>query len=262
MLSGIKTTQEINIMREGGKILSGVMKQIAKNVSPGTNTADLEDLACRLIEEAGGRPSFKGYKISPEEEPFPTALCASVNEEVVHAPAKPGRVLQEGDIFSVDMGMEYPFSEGFSGMYTDMARTFAVGKIDKNKQKLMEITKKSLDLAIKQVKPGNTINDIGRAIEDFVEAKGFSVVRDLVGHGVGRAVHEDPQIPHYYAGKHFDVALREGMTIAIEPMVNAGSWEIDVLPDGFTFVSRDRSPSAHFEDTILVGAKGAEILTR
>jgi len=262
MLYGIRTEEEIKIMREGGKILSSVMKALGSKVKPGISTGELEDLACELIEKAGGRPSFKFYKISEDSEPFPTALCTSINEEVVHGPAYPSRVVKEGDILSIDVGMEYPFSENGNGMYTDMARTFPVGKISKEKKDLMEATRKCLDLGIKQIKPGNTINDIGSAIENYIESKGYSVVRDLVGHGVGRAVHEEPQIPHYYAGKHYDIPLHEGMTIAVEPMVTAGSWEVDIADDGVTFVTRDGSMSAHFEDTILITKKGAEIITR
>ena len=262
MLYGIRTEEEIKIMREGGKILSSVMKTLGSKVKPGISTGELEDLACSIIEKAGGRPSFKHYRISPDSVPFPTALCTSINEEIVHGPAYPSRVVKEGDIISIDMGMEYPYSKNGNGMYTDMSRTFAVGKISKEKKDLMDATRKCLDLGIKQIKPGNTINDIGKAIEDYIESKGYSVVRDLVGHGVGRAVHEEPQIPHYYAGKHYDIALHEGMTIAVEPMVNIGSWEIDILEDGFTFVSRDRTMSAHFEDTILITKNGAEIITR
>ena len=262
MLHGIRTKEEIKIMREGGKILSSVMKTLGSKVKPGVSTGELEDLACELIEKAGGRPSFKFYKISEDSEPFPTALCTSINEEVVHGPAYPSRVVKEGDILSIDVGMEYPFSENGNGMYTDMARTFPVGKISKEKKDLMDATRKCLDLGIKQIKPGNTINDIGSAIENYIESKGYSVVRDLVGHGVGRAVHEEPQIPHYYAGKHYDIPLYEGMTIAVEPMVTAGSWEVDVADDDVTFVTRDGSMSAHFEDTILITKKGAEIITR
>ncbi|MDA3839817.1 MAG: type I methionyl aminopeptidase [Patescibacteria group bacterium] len=262
MIYGIRTEEEIKIMREGGKILSSVMKTLGSRVKSGISTGELEDLACELIEKAGGRPSFKNYKISPDSAPFPTALCTSINEEVVHGPAYPSRVVSEGDIISIDVGMEYPYSENGQGMYTDMARTFPVGKIDKKIEDLIDATRKCLDLGIKQIKPGNTINDIGSTIENYIESKGFSVVRDLVGHGVGRAVHEEPQIPHYYAGKHYDIKLKEGMTIAVEPMVNMGSWEIDVLDDEFTFVSRDGSTSAHFEDTILITKKGAEIITR
>lgn len=262
MLYSIKTKEEIDIMREGGKILSFVMRKLGDKVAPGVSAGELEDLACSLIESAGGRPSFKNYKISPDSTPFPTALCFSVNEEVVHGPALSSRIIKNGDIVSIDVGMEYPYSKNGKGMYTDMARTFAVGKIDRETARLINVTKNSLDKAIKKIKPGNTINDIGKTIEKYVEGEGFSVVRDLVGHGVGHDVHEEPQIPHYYAGKYYDIKLREGMTIAVEPMVNMGSWEIDVLDDEFTFVSRDRSLSAHFEDTILVTKNGAEILTR
>lgn len=262
MIYGIRTKEEIKIMREGGKILSSVMKTLGSKVKPGISTGELEDLACELIEKAGGRPSFKYYKISPDSDPFPTALCTSINEEIVHGPAYPSRVVKEGDILSIDIGMEYPYSENGNGMYTDMARTFPVGKISKEKQDLIDATRDCLDIGIKKIKANCTINDIGKAIEDYIDAKGYSVVRDLVGHGVGRAVHEEPQIPHYYAGKEYDTKLYEGMTIAVEPMVNIGSWQVDVAEDGVTFVTRDGLPSAHFEDTMLITKNGSEILTR
>lgn len=262
MLYGIRTEEEKKIMREGGRILSSVMKNLESKIKPGVSTGELEDLACELIEKAGGRPSFKYYKISPDSTPFPTALCTSINEEVVHGPAYPSRVVKDGDIISVDVGMEYPYLKNGKGMYTDMARTFPVGKVSKEKKALIDATRKCLDLGIKKIKPGNTINDIGKAIEDYIESKGFSVVRDLVGHGVGREVHEEPQIPHYYAGKHYDIPLREGMTIAVEPMINMGGWEVEVAEDDTTFITRDGLPSAHFEDTILISKNGAEILTR
>jgi len=258
----IKTNEEIKILKEGGKILSNIIRILGEQVKPGVTAIQLEKMACNMIEEAGGRPSFKYYKTSPEADPFPTALCFSVNNGVVHGPANTNKALREGDIVSLDIGMEYPYSKNGFGLYTDMARTFPVGKISKEASRLIEVTKKSFDLALKQIKPGNTVNDIGRAIEDYVNEKGYSVVRDLVGHGVGRAVHEEPQIPHYYAGKHYDIKLEAGMVIAVEPMVNIGSWEIDVAEDGFTFETRDGSLSSHHENTIVITKNGCELITK
>ena len=178
----VKTKKQINILREGSKILAAILKKIAEEVKPGVNTGYLEEMACGLIKEAGGRPSFKGYKSGQGGEPFPTALCVSVNNEVVHVPALPARELREGDIVGIDAGMEYPYGGEKRGYYSDMAITAPVGKISGKARKLINVTKKSLELAIEQIKPGNTLNDIARAAQTYVEANGFSVVRGLVGH--------------------------------------------------------------------------------
>ena len=250
-------------MRKGGKILAEIMDKLAKAIAPGVNTEYLENMACELIGKAGGRPSFKGYKAKRNAQAFPTALCISINNEVVHAPALPSRELKSGDIVGLDLGMEYPFGKNINGYYTDMATTVPVGKISKQAILLISTTKKSLELAIKQVKPGNTLSDIGGAIQDFAESKGFSVVRDLVGHGVGIAVHEDPQVPNYkIVDDSFDnIILKPGMAIAIEPMVNVGGWKIKTGKDGLTIMTVDGELSAHFEHTIAVTDDGCEVLT-
>jgi len=259
----IKTNKEIAIMRRGGKILAEILKKLAAEVKPGVTTGHLEKMACSLIKSAGGRPSFKGYKSMHDSRAFPTALCTSINNEIVHAPALPARRLRPGDIIGIDLGMEYPCGKDTHGYYTDMAVTVPVGKVSKQAKKLINVTKKSLELAIKQVKPNNNLSLIGLAIQTYVEANGFSVVRDLVGHGVGTAVHEEPQVPNYVIkGKAFDdVVLKPGMTIAIEPMVNEGGWKVKSGKDGFTIVTADGSLSAHFEHTVAVTEKGCEILT-
>jgi len=201
----IKTKEEIELLREGGKKLAQILEQITKKIKPGVNTAELETFALQLIKEAGGRAAFKGHEM-PGEEPFPSALCTSINEEIVHSPAIPGRDLKFGDIIGIDIGMEYPVPNKTKtinehsrdrGFYTDMAVTVIVGEVDKRTEELVKVTKKSLILAIKNVKPGNTLNDIGSAVQEYVESKGFSVVRDLVGHGVGHEVHESPQVPNF-----------------------------------------------------------------
>jgi methionyl aminopeptidase len=282
----LKTQEEIELIREGGGILSYILDQVVKEVAPGVNTADLEDMACRMIEEAGGRPAFKDYEIF-ENGFFPTALCTSINEEIVHGPAKPGRILQEGDIIGIDCGMEYPVDikrtggelayfvkknnrrgpinkhSVYGGYYTDMAKTIAVGKIDSKVRELVQTTEESLYKAIKKIKPGNTLNDIGREVQKHAESRGFSVVRDLVGHGVGHDVHEEPQVFNYEISQHGfkDLVLEPGMVIAVEPMVNVGGHRIDVLDDNFTIVTADRSLSAHFEHTIAVTETGYEIMT-
>ncbi len=259
----IKTGEEIAVMREGGAILASVLKKLTRAVKPGVSTADLEKTACELIIAAGGRPSFKGYKSAMDTKAYPTALCTSINEEVVHAPALPGRILDSGDIVGIDIGMEYPFGPDRGGYYTDMAATVAVGRVSREAKKLIQATRKCLEAAIAAVRPGNTLNDIGRAVQSYAEARGFSVVRDLVGHGVGTAVHEDPPIPNYEIKGTMieDVTLASGMTLALEPMVNAGHYKVKNMPDGFTIATADGSLSAHFEHTVAVTKDGCEILT-
>lgn len=258
----IKTPKEIEIMHQGGKKLGVILRAIGKEVKPGTHTFNLEEMACELIAKAGGRPAFKGYRTDRREKPYPTALCISINDEVVHAPAIPNRVLIEGDIVGIDIGMQYPFGDKLlTGYYTDMAATFAVGKVSAEAKKLMEVTRKSLELAIKTVKAGGFLSDIGKAIEPYVKKNGFSVVRDLVGHGVGYAVHEDPNVPNFVFDRRDDLVLKEGMTLAIEPMVNAGKWHVITDPDGMAIRTADGSLSAHFEHTVAVTKNGCIILT-
>jgi len=254
----IKTEAEIAKIHEGGKILSDILKKICLAAKPGMTTADLEKLACELIKRAGGRPSFKGYCPVPQGRPYPTALCISINHQVVHAPALPAREIFNGDLVSIDIGMEYPAQNGY---FTDMAVSFGVGKISPRTKKLMDVTKKSLELAIKKVRPGATIYDIGRTVEDYVVSHGFSVVRDLVGHGVGKAVHEEPQIPNFPMEANKKILLKPGMVIAIEPMVNMGRHEVVTGPDGMSIDSADESLSAHFEHTVAVTKTGHLVLT-
>lgn len=255
----IKTDAEIAKIQEGGKILSDILKQIAQSTKPDMTTGDLEEMACDLIKQAGGRPSFKGYCPVPQGRPYPTALCISINHQVVHAPALPPRTIKEGDLVSIDIGMEYPAQNGY---FTDMAVTFGVGKISAAAQKLIEVTKQSLELAIKKVKPGASIYDIGRTVEDYVVSHGFSVVRDLVGHGVGKAVHEEPQIPNFPIEANKRILLKPGMVIAIEPMVNMGRHEVVTGPDGMSIDTADESLSAHFEHTVAVTKTGHLVLTK
>ena len=260
----IKTNEQIAGIRKSCHLLAGILEQIMAEAKPGATTGQLEDLACKLIKEVGGRPAFKGYKTDRGARPFPSALCLSINNEIVHAPAYPSRELKSGDILGIDVGMEYPFVTGETGYFSDMARTVMIGEVAPETKRLVMVTKESLNRGIAQVKAGNTLNDIGEAIQNYVEGQGFAVVRDLVGHGVGLAVHEDPQIPHYRIAESGlpNVTLKAGMVIAIEPMVNVGDWRIKVGTDGFTFETIDGSLSAHFENTILVTESGHEILTK
>lgn len=267
----LKTKEEIEVLRKGGKILAQILKKVSKEVKPGVNTEHLENMACDLIEKAGGRPAFKNYEIFSGRF-FPTALCTSINSEVVHAPAIPGRILKEGDIVGLDLGMEYPVKKKakvknkysrFGGFYTDTAKTVACGKVDKKIEKLLKVTRESLKLAIKKSKPGGTLNDVGKAIQKHVESNGFSVVRDMVGHGVGHKVHEDPQVFNYQFVKEGieDIVLKPGMVIAIEPMVNVGDPGIIIGPDNFSVVTADGSLNAHFEHTVAITEKGNIIIT-
>jgi methionyl aminopeptidase len=266
----IKKDNEIELLRQGGKILGQILKQLIAEVKPGITTGHLEQMADFLIKKSGGRPSFKGFKSDKDDKPFPTVLCTNINDEVVHAPSLPSRELKSGDIINIDVGMEFPaYAEILTsksvvkkGYYTDMAATVAVGKVSREAQKLIKVTKQALILGIKQIRPGNSLNNIGKAIEQYVKANNFSVVRDLVGHGVGYELHEDPQIPNYDLNYSKKIILKPGMVLAIEPMVNTGDWQIRDGSDGLTILTNDGSLSAQFEHTVLVTENGYEILTK
>jgi methionyl aminopeptidase len=251
----IKTEKEIKKLAYGGHLLAEILKQLTKKVRVGIPTIELDISAEELIRKIGGRPSFKNYQNNDDDPPFPTTICASVNDQLVHKPAS-SQVLHDGDILSIDIGMEY------EGLFTDMTVTIPVGKISRATKKLIKVTKKSLDLAIGQVKPGNYIHDISWAVQEYVEDNGFSVVRDLVGHGVGYAVHEDPRIPNFCAPDQPPIELIPGMVLAIEPMVNIGSYRVKTLDDGWTVVTADGKLCAHFEHTVAVTEKGCLILTK
>ena len=245
----IKTPQEIEKMRRAGDIVRQTLELVRGLVKPGATTLDLEQAAEKKIAELGAVPAFKGY------HGFPCVLCTSVNSEVVHGIPSPKRVLKEGDIVSVDCGAVV---DGFFG---DAAITVPVGeKIAPDTARLLRVTEASLHAAIDVVKPGATLGDVGAAVQGVVEAEGFSIVRDFVGHGIGAHMHEDPQVPNFGEAGH-GMKLRAGMVIAIEPMVNAGKPEVRVLRDGWTAVTDDGSMSAHFEHTVAVTATGAKVLT-
>ncbi|HBF65246.1 MAG TPA: type I methionyl aminopeptidase [Clostridium sp.] len=243
----IKTENQIAKMRRAGQLLAKTEELIAKAIAPGVTTAYLDQLAENYIRSQGGIPSFKGYG------GFPATLCTSVNEEVVHGiPGK--RILKEGDILSVDMGC---ILEGYHG---DMARTYAVGEISAEAKKLIEVTKQSFFEGIKFAKEGNHLNDIGSAIQKYVEENGFSVVRAYVGHGIGKELHEAPEIPNFRTLSK-GAQLKKGMTLAIEPMVNVGDYNVRLLKDGWTTVTKDGKYAAHYENTILITDGTPEILT-
>lgn len=257
----IKTPEEIEIMAEGGKILARIMKELEKKVRPGTTTKELDRVTETLIS-CPPKPlakadkiqcSFKGY------EGFPACLCTSTNEEIVHV-APSDRVLKEGDIISLDLGIFY------KGFHTDMAITVPVGRhlpttqVDQEAQRLIRITKKSLKRGIKKVRPGNTFGDIGNTIQRYVESQGFNVVRDLCGHGIGKELHEEPKILNYGKRKS-GPEIKEGMTFCLEPMVTVGDWKIKKTKDGYGYQTEDGSLSAHFEHTVAVTKNGCQILT-
>ncbi len=246
----IKTPREIEKMRRSGQVVREVLEHVRKFVKAGASTQDLENAAAEKMNELGAKPAFKGYR------GYPCVLCTSVNDEVVHGIPSAKRVLKDGDIVSIDTGVI------IDGYYGDSATTIAVGgKVPQRTLKLLEVTQASLDRGIEAIKPGATLGDVGAAVQEVVEAEGFSVVRDFVGHGIGTRLHEDPQVPNF-GRRGQGQKLREGMVIAIEPMVNAGRPDVQVLSDGWTAVTQDGSLSAHFEHTVAVTAEGAEILTQ
>lgn len=250
----IKSQKELEAMREGGKILAGIMEKIAREVASGKNTQELDKLAEELVFASDGSPSFKGYGGDAGRE-FPATICASVNSEVVHGIPAKDKVLKAGDILKIDIGIKY------KGLHTDMARTFAIGEISSEAKKLMAVTEQSFWEGVKNIGPEKKLSEYSRAVQKYVEANGFSVVRNLVGHGVGKGLHEDPQIPNYYNKKYQDVKLAPGMALALEPMVNAGGFETILGHDGWVFKTKDGSLSAHYENTILITEKGIEVLT-
>ena len=243
----IKTDAEIELMRASSRVLVSALRLMESMIEPGVKTGDLDRVAEEFIRSQGSVPSFKGYR------GFPASICASVNSEVVHG--IPGnRVLNEGDIVSIDVGV---LKDGY---HSDAAATFPVGRVVEDVNRLLETTREALAAGIAGAKEGNTIADISAAVQAAVESEGFAVVRDLVGHGIGQEMHESPQVPNFVSpGK--TPQLVSGMTLAIEPMVNAGEYPVEVLDDGWTVVSKDGSLSAHFEHTIAVRKDGGEILT-
>lgn len=235
-------------MRAAGRLVGQVLTALAAKVAPGVTTAELDAIAEALIVDAGATPAFKGY------HGYPATICASVNDEVIHGIPSGQRVLNAGDVISIDVGAK------LNGYYGDSAVTLAVGPISEAAATLLRVTEESLYKAIEVVKPGSRISDIGHAVQKHVEAHGFSVVREFVGHGIGQEMHEEPQVPNYGEPGR-GPRLAEGMVIAIEPMVNAGKPQVKVLSDGWTAVTRDHSLSAHFEHTVAVTADGPWILT-
>ena len=244
----IKTKHEIELMREAGRLLEIVHDELGEMIRPGITTMDIDRKGEALIRKLGGIPNFLHYN------GYPASICVSVNEEVVHGIPSKKRVLQEGDIVSLDAGLIW------KGYHSDAARTHAVGKISPEMQQLIDVTKESFFVGLKYARAGNHLNDISRAIGEYAESFGFGVVRDMVGHGIGTKLHEDPQIPNF-AQKRRGIRLCPGMTLAIEPMITLGTWEIEWLDDDWTVVTADGSLAAHYENTILITEGDPEILT-
>jgi methionyl aminopeptidase len=244
----IRSEAEIERMYAANQLVSDVLAQLEAAVAPGVTTWDLDALAERLVREADAVPAFKGYR------GYPATLCASINEEVVHGIPSKARALKDGDIISLDMGVK------MGGFYGDSAVTVAVGRVPERTQALLRVTREALDRAIAQARVGARLSDIGHAVQAWVEAHGFSIVREFVGHGIGEQLHEDPQIPNYGRPGH-GVKLAAGMVLAIEPMVAMGRPETKVLADKWTAVTRDGSLAAHFEHTVAVTANGPRVLT-
>lgn len=245
----IKNAVEIDKMTKAGIVLSDTMNKIAEQIQPGVNAHTLDKIAEDFLLAHGCKPSFKGLY------GYPFSICSSINHEVIHGFPTKDKVLQNGDIISIDIGCQY------EGYYSDMARTFPVGDmVSDNKKKLIAVTAQALQIAIQTAKPGNRIGDIGFAVQEYAEKHGYQVVKEYVGHGIGLSPHEDPQIPNF-GTPHTGALIKEGMTLAIEPMINEGTDEVKVLDDKWTVVTSDGKNSAHFEDTVLIMTQQARILT-
>ncbi|MCI8431295.1 MAG: type I methionyl aminopeptidase [Lachnospiraceae bacterium] len=244
----IKSAKEIELMREAGRLLEIVHDEMGNMIRPGISTMDINEFGDKLIRKLGCIPNFLNYG------GFPASICVSVNEEVVHGIPRRDRILKEGDIVSLDAGLIY------KGYHSDAARTHAVGKIDPRVQNLVDVTRRSFFEGIKMARAGNHLFDISAAIDDYVSRFGYGIVRDLVGHGIGTSLHEDPQVPNFRE-KRKGMKLVPGMTLAVEPMINMGTWKVVWQEDKWTVVTKDRKPSAHYENTILITDGEPEILT-
>jgi methionyl aminopeptidase len=249
----LKSEKEINLLRESNHLVALVLAELERFIKPGITTLMLDKRAEEIIRSHGAEPAFKGYKGRWALSPYPNTITASVNHQVVHGIPN-NKKLKEGDIASIDVGVK------LNGYYGDAAATLPVGEINSKAKRLLAVTREALYRGIEQAVIGNRIGDISFAIQSYVESHGFSVVRDWTGHGIGRVLHEDPQVPHF-GPPHHGPRIKKGLVIAIEPMINAGSYEVEVLEDGWTVVTKDRSLSAQFEHTVAIGEGGPEILS-
>jgi methionyl aminopeptidase len=251
-----KTAAELEKMRSAGLLVYQILQKLSESVREGVSTQELEVAAERMISDAGARPAFKGYYVPAAGEHYKHVLCTSVNNEIVHGMPSPKRVLKKGDIVSIDTGVQ------LNGYFGDSAITVPVEQVSPETERLLKVTQESLELAIQQVRAGNRLFDICGTVEQHVVSNGFSVVREYVGHGIGTKLHEEPQIPNYVDRKNENPRLKEGMVLAIEPMVNAGKADAKVLGDRWTAVTKDGSYSAHFEHCVAVTSNGPWVLTR
>jgi methionyl aminopeptidase len=251
-----KTAAELEKMRRSGLLVYQILQRMREMAVEGVSTMDLEVAADKMISDAGAKPAFKGYYVPAAGEAFRFVLCTSVNDEIVHGMPNPKRILKRGDIVSIDTGVK------LDGYYGDSAITVPIGEVSEETQKLLQVTRESLEQAIDKVRAGNRLFDICSTVEQHVKSNGFSVVREYVGHGIGTQLHEEPQVPNYVDRKNENPRLKPGMVLAVEPMVNAGRPEAVVLKDKWTAVTRDGSYSAHFEHCIAVTENGPWVLTR
>ncbi len=252
----IKTRTELEKMRRSGMLVHEILKALGEMAKEGVSTWDLEVAAVKMMQDSGAKPAFKGYYVPAAGERFKYVLCTSVNEEIVHGMPNPKRILKSGDIVSIDTGVS------LDGYFGDSAITVGIGELSSQAKKLLQVTRESLELAIDKVREGNRLFDICGTVEEHVVSNGFSIVREYVGHGIGTQLHEEPQVPNYVDKRNENPRLREGMVLAIEPMVNAGRPEAKVLRDKWTAVAKDGSYSAHFEHCVAVTKNGPWVLTR
>ncbi len=253
----IKTPDQIESMRQAGRIVARVLDRLGEMVAPGVTTKDLDDQAERICTEAGGRCLFRGVPGQGKAGPFPGNICSSINEEVVHGIPSKNRVIADGDIVSVDFGVE------LNGWCGDAARTFVVGDPQEDVRRLVSVTATALEIATRMARPGELWSNIALAMQEYVEAEGFSVVQEFVGHGIGRDMHEDPKVPNFVSRelRARDIELARGMVLAVEPMVNMGSRHVQYGSDGWVIRTKDRQPSAHFENTLAIVDDGVAVLT-
>ncbi len=265
-MSYIKTREEQSWIEEGGHIIGEILQYLGTLAVAGVSAYEIDREAESRIIQAGGRPSFKGYRSRRSDPPFPSTICASRNEEVVHGIATKTKILAQGDVFTIDIGMEYPVKSGLgrfgNGFFTDTALTVGVGSITPEAQLLLDRTYAALERGIAVARAGNTVASIGTAIETYITPFGYGIIRDLTGHGVGYLVHEEPSVPNYYNRSLEQIELRPGMVLAIEPMIALGSHEVETAADGWSISMVDKSLSAHFEHTIIVTDGDAIVATR
>jgi methionyl aminopeptidase len=253
----LKSQREIELMRKAGSVVAGVLLKLKELAKPGVTTGQLDSVALQMTADAGAQALFKGVRNPMSRIPFPGAICASINEQIVHGIPSEAVKLKDGDILSIDFGVRL---NGYCG---DAAVTVEIGKVSEDKQKLIAVTKHVLDVAVLQARPGVKWSQIAAGMQKYAEAAGFSVVRDFVGHGIGREMHEEPKVPNFVSNEllNDDIVLTEGMVLAVEPMINAGTSKVRTLKDGWTVVTKDGQCSAHFEHTIAISKNGCEVLT-